>query len=389
MLIRKTYFERYKDARDIMDTVEGKNIKDIDIAKEISALNNVLDCTIYQKAISYTWITEDMFSDKLKELGGLTAVAGSNVAVEDGRYMVKVPVIILDDSSFESYYKKVRITDSSLSENKMVTINRIWNNIHSEFRYKEYVPFIEEKEEVSLTLFQAEDESDRVDSPILAYTNKLPILREEYASYALVQVMSASTWQSKFSNMSEEKNETYINIQTMSDDNIQSVQSEVEQLLNGYTYEIENRVEEKELNKEIQKGYTLIMAGLCGLLAIIGLANVFSDTLGSIYQRKREFARYLSIGLTPKGIKKMLCMEALIIGGKPILITVPLTIVFVIFAANASYLNPMEFVEYMSVTPLLIFALLILGCVALAYYIGGRKIYRSNIVEVLKDDTFS
>ena len=131
------------------------------------------------------------------------------------------------------------------------------------------------------------------------------------------------------------------------------------------------------------------MGGLCGLLAIIGLANVFSNTLGYIYQRKREFARYISIGLSPRGIKKILCMEALIIGGKPIVITVPLTIIFVLFAATASHINLMEFVESMPVIPLSIFACMIMGCVALAYYIGGRRICKDNIIETLKNDVLS
>ena len=131
------------------------------------------------------------------------------------------------------------------------------------------------------------------------------------------------------------------------------------------------------------------MGGLCSLLAIIGLSNVFSNTLGYIYQRKREFACYISIGLSPQGIKKILCMEALIIGGKPILITVPLTIVFVLFATRASYIDPMEFLESAPVLPLIIFACMILGSVALAYYIGGRKICKNNIIETLKNDTLS
>ena len=41
-----------------------------------------------------------MFSDDLKKLGGISAVAGSNVKIEDNKYKVKVPMVILDDKSF-------------------------------------------------------------------------------------------------------------------------------------------------------------------------------------------------------------------------------------------------------------------------------------------------
>jgi len=82
-------------------------------------------------------------------------------------------------------------------------------------------------------------------------------------------------------------------------------------------------------------------------------------------------------------------MEALIIGGKPIVFTIPLTIAFVVFATTASYINPVEFLKSMPIVPLLIFACMIMGCIALAYYIGGRKICKNNIIEILKNDVLS
>ena len=71
-------------------------------------------------------------------------------------------------------------------------------------------------------------------------------------------------------------------------------------------------------------GYQLIIGALCALLAMIGIANVFSNTLSFIRQRKREFARYMSIGMTPEGMRKMFRIEALVIAGCPVLITLPL-----------------------------------------------------------------
>jgi putative ABC transport system permease protein len=386
---RYTYFERYKAAWDIMVTVKDQNINEVEDTLDIDKLDKSESGCVYQKALTYTWLTEDMISDELKALGSISAVAGSDVSVNAGKYQVKVPIVIMDDMSFKNYCESMGVNISA-SEQGMVTINRIWDNIHSNFRYKKYVPFMKEQPNSELSLFQNKNgRQDIANIPVLAYSDELPVLREEFDNYALVQVMSASTWQNMLPNMSIEAQETYINVQTTTDDAIRSVQTEIEQLLSGKNYEVENRLEEKQFNEEAQKGYTLIIGGLCGLLAMIGLANVFSNTLGYIYQRKREFAGYLSIGLSPKGIKKILCMEALIIGGKPIALTIPLTIAFVIFAATESYINPMEFLESMPIVPLVIFACMIFGCVALAYYIGGRKICKDNIIETLKNDMLS
>ena len=90
---------------------------------------------------------------------------------------------------------------------------------------------------------------------------------------------------------------------------------------------------------------TVTIGAFCALLALIGIANVFSNTLGFVRQRKREFARYLSVGMTPAGMRKMFFVEALVIAGRPALITLPLTALFAGFMIQASYLDPAEFLE--------------------------------------------
>ena len=122
------------------------------------------------------------------------------------------------------------------------------------------------------------------------------------------------------------------------------------------------------------------------LLAFIGIANVFSNTLGFIRQRKREFARYMSIGMTPEGMRKMFWIEALVIAGRPVLIALPITVVFVWLMITASYLNPMEFLAVAPIVPILLFIAALFGFVALAYYLGGKKILKCDLVEALRTD---
>lgn len=395
-----TYFERYQDAWDIMATVKNKSIIDLEKQLDIKhrglkeqvgihSINEVESCILYQKALAFTWLTDDMMSNELRKVGGLSFLAGSDLVKKENKYQVKIPIVILDDESFQEYGKRVGVTAGTTKQG-IITVNQIWDKLNSNYRHKKYIPFIKETKNISLTIYQdTEADQEVVTIAILGYTNQLPLLREEYANNSLVQVMSASTWGKLFGTMKTESLETYMNIQTINDDSIQSVQIQVEKMLQGQSYNIENRVEEEQFNVKIREGYTIVMGGLCGLLALIGLANVFSNTLGLIHQRKREFARYLSIGLSPKGIKKILGIEALILGCKPIVVTIPLTVVFVIYAATASDIDLLEFFHSAPVLPLLIFASMILGCVGLAYYLGGRKISKNPIVDTLKDDTLA
>ena len=113
---------------------------------------------------------------------------------------------------------------------------------------------------------------------------------------------------------------------------------------------------------------------------------MFSNTLGFLRQRKREFARYMSVGMTPEGIRKMFAIEALVIAGRPILITLPLTVAVVAFMITASYLDPMEFLVKAPIVPILVFILAILGFVGLAYCIGGKRMLKCRLADVLRDD---
>ena len=85
----------------------------------------------------------------------------------------------------------------------------------------------------------------------------------------------------------------------------------------------------------------------------------------------------------------MFCIEALVIALRPLLITLPLTAAFIVFAVRASYLNLSEFLPVATVAPIAVFSLAILGFVALAYYIGGKKILRCSMAEALRNDTLA
>ena len=74
----------------------------------------------------------------------------------------------------------------------------------------------------------------------------------------------------------------------------------------------------------------------------------------------------MSIGLTPREMWKMFWIEALVTAGKPLLITLPLTVLFVQFAVTASYLDPMAFWSEDPGLPIVIFAAGIIVFVALA-----------------------
>lgn len=388
---RQSYFERYKDAWDLMITLNGAEKQENLLLDEIRDIPEVSDCTVYQKAEAYTWIDKGMLSDELITLGGIDILGDVGIQKDGEKYRVPVPIVILDDKSFQLYCENIGIGDTQDMESGAVTVNRIWDNIHSDFRNREFLPFIKEADGQVLDLLpdkDAKSETKKEEAPlpvkIAAYTDQVPNLREEYNYFSLLQIMSEGFYETFPDNMAE--NERNFRILADSDEEIEAIEQKLATILDKgeYDYTLENRKSEEAYNTMSRKGLNIIMGILCGMLAFIGLANVFANTLGSIYQRKREFARYISIGLTPAGVKKILFMEALIISMKPLLICLPLNILFVIFSV---YLKYGDFLKIMPIMPLFIMAMFIIVTVGVAYYISGRKICRADIVDALKDET--
>ena len=380
-----TYFERYQDAWDVMATVKDTPIEDFTYEDEIHALDGT-DSVIYQKAEAYSSVPTEAISKKVESLGGIEELAGNSVSAADDTYTIQVPIVIMDDSSFAAYCEQIGVSPSGTGS---VILNRIWDSVNSNFRYKEYVPFLTEEQD-TIILQNCDDASTAVTVSVLGYTQEPPVLREEYGNYVLVQFLSVSTWKQIKEVIGNAEQDAYIRVLDTKDrtlTELNKIEMELTNILeHEFMLEIENRVQEKIDNDAMLNGYKLIIGAVCALLALIGIANVFSNTLGFIRQRKSEFARYMSIGMTPEGMRKIFRIEALVIAGRPVLITLPVTVLFVWFMITASYLNPMEFLSVAPIVPIVIFIVAIFGFVTLAYYIGSKKILKCNLAEALQSD---
>lgn len=389
-----TYFEKYQDAWDVMATVKNTSIEDFVLTEELWGLSGVDSSVVYQKAEAVCILPQDAQSKELLSLGGLEVFSGDSAFSGEGLFRIEAPIFILDDESFGEFCGQIGTTSRL---DGTIVLNRLWDSVNSNFRYPEYIPYVKEDME-TVVLNNAAEKGDTVfenmvEIPVLACTQEYPRLREEYGKSGcpLVQIMPLSLWKEIGGQIGGAGQDTYVRV-LVNDrkelDALNAVEDEITQMISPeYEMESENRIQEREDNDKMIEGYELILGAFCVLLAIIGIAHVFSHTLGFLHQRKREFARYMSVGLTPEGIRKMFCIEALVIAGSPVLATLALTIVAVAFMIKASYLDPMEFIKVAPVVPILVFILVVFAFVALAYYLGGKKILKVSLADALRDDT--
>lgn len=168
-----------------------------------------------------------------------------------------------------------------------------------------------------------------------------------------------------------------------------SLAERLQGMLEAYPdYAFEGRVQELADEMQIQQGLRMIVYLFAGILTCIGLANIFASTLGQIHQRKREFARYFAVGLTPKGAAKIWAWEAAIVALRPILLTIVVNIPLMAFMLDAGGITAGDFIaKRLPLIPAILLFVAVIGLVALAYYLGGKKICNMNLVEVIKDDT--
>ncbi|NLL77234.1 MAG: ABC transporter permease [Clostridiales bacterium] len=384
---RHTYFERYQDVWDVMVTVKDTKIEDFGRTEELRELEGVRDLIVYQKAVGVSPIPENWQSEELTALGGLRALVGATASDGEGTWLAKAPIVVLDDAGFIKYCEQIGVTSRL---DGTVMLNQIWDSLNSNFRYPKYIPYVKENQE-TIVLQNTGKWEEITELPVLAYTREAPVLREEYDNYALVQFIPLSLWKKIAGQIEDVQADTYIRVlageeATLTE--LNALEEDISRLV-GQEHEIvsENRIKEKISNDDMIKGFKLMIGAFCSLLAFIGLANVFSNALGFLNQRKREFAQYMSVGLTPAGMRKMFCIEALVIAGRPLLITLPLTAIFVAFAVTASHLEPKEFLVEAPVVPIAIFSVAIFCFVALAYYIGGKRLLRCDLIEALRNDS--
>ena len=387
---RETYFERYQEVWDVMVTIKEAQVEIFEKAEAVQEHTGVESAIVYQKAAAKRIIAEEEMSEDMKSFGGFSGASGNYVTQAPGGWLVNAPIVILDDNSFSAYCEQIGITPRL---DGAVILNRIRDVTNPDFRHPDFMPYLKGENATSV-LRQSGNEEMTAEIPVLSYTEAVPELREEYATldyYELVHFIPVSLWKEIKGQIGGTEEDSYICIRGGEDVTLEeliALQGAIVQLVSEkYNIEYENRIQEYETNNKQIQGIKAVFGGFCVLLAIIGIGNVFSNTLGFVRQRKREFARYMSVGLTSEDIRKMFCIEAMVLAGRPILLTLPLAIVAVGYMLKLSYVEIGEFMMEMPLIPIILFMLAILSFVALAYYLAWRNVRKISLAEVLRDDT--
>ena len=167
-----------------------------------------------------------------------------------------------------------------------------------------------------------------------------------------------------------------------------ALQEEVGKIVDGkYEVESENRIQDKKSNDQMIQGMMLIIGGFCVLLAVIGIGNVFSNTLGFVRQRRREFARYMSVGLTPGDMKKNVLYRSFSTCRAPGAHNIAADCDCGWNNDKGKLSGPYDLYQGGACDAHIYLFLAVFGFVALAYGISWKRVARISLTDALRDDT--
>ena len=365
---RITYYDRYENSWDVMAGIKAGKIGSISEIDQIRKISHVSDAVLYQE-----------HEARRKDLG------------------ISAPVLMMDDESFLAYAESAGV---KASLEGILIVNQV-RDAAENFRERRFVPYFQEEragEEAALCL---ENGEKNVYFPVQSFVYELPDLRIDYWSeeyLELVHIVPASLWESRAADASKTgktmlrilSDDPHLRAEGLSNEEklpyVKAIEAQVGKILSegGYKFESENRIQDQissDAALELLRGGA---CALCILLALMGIGNVFTVTLGFTSQRRNLCARLLSIGMTPAQLKKMFYMEALKLLSLPVLSAAVIVPAFAYIMMKAAYLDMGMGLRVIPIAPLMVFAAFTASAVFLAYGFSAARILKYDLSEELR-----
>lgn len=154
---------------------------------------------------------------------------------------------------------------------------------------------------------------------------------------------------------------------------------------NDFEFSINNVYETNKNDRDMATVITVFAYGFITLIALIAVANIFNTVSTGIILRRKEFAMLKSVGMTDKGVVKILSLESIISGIKSLVIGVPISAVVCVLIHLA--------ISRGFETPFVIPWASIIGAVAGVFAVmfismlyAAKKLKKENILDSIRDE---
>lgn len=282
----------------------------------------------------------------------------------------RLNIILLDDSTFKSYVKKVKGNYDYLKDKSILTdMYRFYDN-KSKKEYEDRIYTYKSGDTIDSKLLN----EDNISIDIGLVSNIMPYGFENVYSNVGYIVLN-----NKYFN-----NIDYYGADLMIDsldteqltNNILNIDSE----LNYYDMD-----EEAKAEKSIVIVISIFLYGFIGVITLIGVTNIFNTITSNMELRQKEFAMLKSVGMTKKEFNHMINLETLFYSSKSLIYGSILGIIgsYFVHRAFAGKIDTQFVLPYKAILICILFVFIV---VYMIMKYSMNKINKQNMIETIRKE---